>query len=149
MRYNKDMRFHFITVGDPRLAYARLGWDEYFKRLGRFHTLRVTRVDDKKADDASLLRVAGSAYIMPLDLLGKELSSPQLAVHLDRLATQGESEIAFIIGGPDGFSDAVRQKADFLWKLSGLTFPHDLAMVVMLETLYRASTINAGIPYHR
>lgn len=143
------MKFHFITVGEPKLAYARQGWDEYYKRLSRFHQLHVTRIDDRHADDTSLLHALGHSYAMPLDLTGKELTSPQLARRLDELATRGTSEITFIIGGPDGFGESVRQRADFLWKLSDLTLPHDLAMVVMLEALYRASTITAGLPYHR
>ncbi|HSX28855.1 MAG TPA: 23S rRNA (pseudouridine(1915)-N(3))-methyltransferase RlmH [Candidatus Saccharimonadales bacterium] len=143
------MRFHFITVGEPKLDYARRGWDEYYKRLGRFHQLRTTRIDDKHANDTSLLHAADRAYLMPLDLEGKEFSSPQLAKQLDSLATNGTSEIVFLIGGPEGFGDAIRQRADCLWKLSDLTLPHDLAMVVMLEALYRASTITAGLPYHR
>ena len=143
------MRLHFITVGEPKLDYAKRGWDEYYKRLGRFHQLRVTRVDDKRANDSALLAAAGSAYIMPLDLKGQEFTSPQLADKLEGLATHGTSEIALIIGGPEGFGDAVRQRADTLWKLSSLTLPHDLAMVVMLEALYRAGTITAELPYHR
>jgi 23S rRNA (pseudouridine1915-N3)-methyltransferase len=143
------MRFHFITVGEPKLDYARRGWDEYYKRLGRFHQLRTTRIDDKHADDTALLHAIGRTYAMPLDLEGKELTSPQLATQLDTLATHGTSEITFVIGGPEGFGDPVRQRADFLWKLSSLTLPHDLAMVVMLEALYRASAITAGLPYHR
>jgi 23S rRNA (pseudouridine1915-N3)-methyltransferase len=143
------MRMHFITVGEPKLDYARRGWDEYYKRLSRFHQLKVTRIDDRRATDATLLTAAGQAYITPLDLQGVQLTSSALATKLDTLATNGISEVAFIIGGPDGFGDAVRQRANFLWKLSELTLPHDLAMVVTLETLYRASTIIAGVPYHR
>ena len=143
------MKLHLITVGRPKLEYARRGWQEYTTRLERLQQLRVTQLDDRKADDAALLRAAGSAYLMPLDLTGRELSSPQLAAHLAQLAAHGRPEIAFIIGGPDGFGDQVRTSADFLWKLSALTLPHDLAMVVMCEALYRASAINAGLPYHR
>jgi len=143
------MRFHFITVGEPKLDYARRGWDEYYTRLGRFHQLRTSRIGDKHADDTALLHAAGHSYLMPLDLLGKEVTSEQLATKLEGLAVHGTSEVTFIIGGPNGFGDAVRQRADFLWKLSDLTLPHDLAMVVMLEALYRASSITGGLPYHR
>lgn len=140
---------HFITVGEPKLPYAREGWDEYYSRLSRFHKLEVTRVDDRRATDELLLAKAGTAFVVPLDLEGKELTSRELSKKLDSIAVNGVSSVAFIIGGPDGFGDAVRQKANFLWKLSDLTLPHDLAMVVMLEALYRASTISAGITYHR
>lgn len=143
------MKFHFITVGEPKLDYAKLGWDEYYKRLSKHHQLHTSRISDKKSSDEVLLKAAGSAYKMPLDLQGKEFSSQQLAGHLENVALKGFSQIAFIIGGPDGFGDEVRNNANTLWKLSDLTLPHDLAMIVMLEALYRASSINFGHPYHR
>lgn len=143
------MRLHFITVGEPKLDYAKRGWDEYYHRLSRFHQLQVTRVNDRRASDADLLAAIGTAYAIPLDLEGRELNSPQLAEKLESLAVNGTSKIAFVIGGPEGFGNEIRERADFLWKLSNLTLPHDLAMVVMLEALYRASTISAGQPYHR
>jgi len=54
-----------------------------------------------------------------------------------------------VVGGPDGHSDIIRNRADSLWSLSKLTFPHDVAVMIMLEAIYRAATINAGHPYHR
>jgi 23S rRNA (pseudouridine1915-N3)-methyltransferase len=143
------MRIHFITVGEPKLAYAKRGWDEYYTRLGHYHTVQLTRVDDRKATDELLLKLIDRSYAIPLDLKGMELSSEKLATKLESLGVQGEKEISFVIGGPDGFGDVVRKRADFLWKLSDLTLPHDLAMVVMLEALYRATTIVSGHPYHR
>jgi 23S rRNA (pseudouridine1915-N3)-methyltransferase len=61
----------------------------------------------------------------------------------------GESELAFCIGGDEGLSDAVRTRANFLFGLGKLTLPHDLAQLVLLEALYRASTVSAGIAYHK
>ena len=61
----------------------------------------------------------------------------------------GHGELAFVIGGDEGLSDAVRSRANLLWSLSALTFPHDLAQLVTLEALYRASTVAAGVPYHK
>jgi 23S rRNA (pseudouridine1915-N3)-methyltransferase len=60
-----------------------------------------------------------------------------------------EKELCFIIGGPEGLPSTVQAAMDFQWSLSRLTLPHDLAMVTLVETLYRASTINAGQPYHK
>jgi 23S rRNA (pseudouridine1915-N3)-methyltransferase len=142
---------HLITVGEPKLEYAKIAWDEYFGRLGRYHQLKVTRVRDSEPlqEGKAILTAAKNAYLMPLDLAGKQFTSPELSQHLEYLALHGKSEVAFIIGSSTGLSAEVKQKADQLWSLSKLTFPHDLAMVMMLEGLYRAATIARGEPYHK
>lgn len=145
------MRMHLITVGEPKLEYAKIGWDEYFGRLGRYHQLKITRVRDSEPlqEGKAILTAAKNAYLMPLDLGGKQFTSPELCQHLEHLALHGKSDIALVIGSSTGLSLEVKQKADLLWSLSKLTFPHDLAMVMMLESLYRASTIARGEPYHK
>lgn len=143
------MRFHFITVGEPKLEYAKQGWDEYHQRLSRYHKVKTTRLKDKADPTQEVLKAAGNAYLMLLDPRGKHLTSEELSAHIDQVGLSGHGEIAFVIGGPDGHSDELRKQAHFLWSMSKLTFPHDLAMVVMLEALYRASTISKGEPYHR
>lgn len=145
------MKLHLITIGEPRLAYARAGWDEYYARLGRYHKPRVTRVPGSapQREGAAILRAAGNAPLVALDPRGVQLSSEELAGFLDRLALSGTGEVAFCVGGPDGLSGAVRAGAHTLWSLSRLTLPHDLAMLVLIEALYRAATISAGGPYHR
>nr|WP_221277093.1 23S rRNA (pseudouridine(1915)-N(3))-methyltransferase RlmH [Deinobacterium chartae] len=142
---------HFITVGEPKLSYAKSGWEEYYGRLRRYHSLKVTRLRDLGPDleGKAILRAAGNAHLMPLDPRGKQFTSEDLSRHLETLALHGTGEIALVIGGPVGLSDEVRAAAGTLWSLSKLTLPHDLAMVVMLEALYRASSIARGEPYHR
>lgn len=143
------MKLHIVTVDEPKLPYARQGWEEYFNRLKHYHSLRVTHVPDKHAYDAEyILGVCGSGYKIALVINGKQLTSPELAAFLEKRALDGR-ELCFIIGGPEGLPQTVIDKADFAWSLSKLTFPHDLAMVTLLETLYRASTITAGTPYHK
>lgn len=143
------MKLHIVTVGEPKLAYARAGWDEYIKRLGHYHTVRVTHVPDKFAYDANyLMQTANTAYKVALVIDGKQFTSPELAALLDKRAIEAR-EVCFMIGGPEGLPQEVINQADLQWGLSKLTFPHDLAMVILLETLYRASTISAGIPYHK
>lgn len=145
------MRLHLITVGEPKLSYARAGWDEYAKRLSRYHKLRVSRVSGKNQTEESraVLKAAAKAPLVLLDPRGKALSSEELSVFLDAQAVGGVGELAFAIGGPDGHTDELRLAAAYLWSLSRLTLPHDLAMVVLVEALYRASTISMGEPYHR
>jgi 23S rRNA (pseudouridine1915-N3)-methyltransferase len=142
------MKMHIITVGSPKLDYARAGWEEYWQRLKHYHSLRVTHISDKHNDAAHLLEAAGNSYAVALEIEGQQMSSGELAGFLEKRALDGR-ETSFIIGGPDGLPPEVRERADHLWSLGQLTLPHDLAMVVLLETLYRSSTIGAGQPYHR
>lgn len=145
------MRLHLITVGEPRLAYARAGWNEYERRLRRYHRLQVTRVAGKSQvlEAQAVARAAGRAPLILLDPRGEQFSSEGLSAYLDAQAVGGTGELAFAIGGPDGHTDALRAGAHRLWSLGHLTLPHDLAMIVLLEALYRAATISAGEPYHR
>lgn len=142
------MKLHIITIGQPKLEYAKAGWQEYWQRLKHYHDLRVTHIPDKHNDAAHLLEAAGSSYKIALEIEGKNMSSHELATFLEKRALDGR-EVSLLIGGPDGLPPEVREAADMQWSFSRLTLPHDLAMVVLLETLYRASTINAGQPYHR
>ena len=143
------MKLHIITVGKPKLAYAQSGWDEYLGRLNRLHQVRVTQISDKYAYDAGKLAGAQQgSYKVVLEITGKQFTSEALAGELTRLELLGK-EISFLIGGPEGLPKTVRDSADMQWSFSKLTLPHDLAMVTLLEALYRASTINAGLPYHK
>lgn len=143
------MKLHVITVGKPKLDYAALGWTDYLARLQRLHTVRVTQLADKFMDDAAKFReVTAGTYVVVLEIEGQNLHSQELADFLTKRELEAR-EVSFVIGGPDGLPQTVRDSADFQWSLSRLTLPHDLAMVVTLEALFRASTINAHLPYHR
>ena len=144
------MKIHIITVGEPKLAYAKQGWEEYLKRLQRYHNVRVTHIADKWAYDATYIQqTAGNAYKVALVIdSGKEFSSPELAEFLEKRAIDAR-EVCFMIGGPEGLPTEVINQADYKWSFGKLTYPHDLAMVILLEALYRASTISAGHPYHK
>jgi 23S rRNA (pseudouridine1915-N3)-methyltransferase len=143
------MKLHIVTVGKPKLAYARSGWETYLERLERLHTVRVTHLGDKYANDTAKLReVTAGTYVVVLEITGADLSSTSLAAFLRDRELESR-EVSFVIGGPDGLPQEIRERANYRWSLSRLTFPHDLAMVVTLEALFRASTLNAGLPYHR
>jgi 23S rRNA (pseudouridine1915-N3)-methyltransferase len=142
------MKLHIITVGKPKLGYAQAGWEEYWARLKRYHQLRATHIPDKHNDTAHILEAAGTAYIVVLSIPGRQLSSEGLASFLQKQGLTGR-ETAFIVGGPEGLPQAVLDKADYQLSLGSLTLPHDLAMVVLLESLYRASTISSSHPYHK
>jgi 23S rRNA (pseudouridine1915-N3)-methyltransferase len=142
------MKLHIITIGKPKLPYAKLGWDEYLKRLRHYHDVRATHLSDKYAKDTNkILEASAGSYRVGLIIEGEQLTSHQLAAFLNERALESR-EVSFIIGGPDGLPSDVRSAVDFQWSFSKLTLPHDLAMVTLLETLYRASSINASSPYH-
>jgi 23S rRNA (pseudouridine1915-N3)-methyltransferase len=143
------MKINLITIGKPKLHYANIGWNEYLLRLMKFHKVNVVHLHDKYTNDAAkILEAAGDSYKVALVIEGKQLDSQHLAAFLEKRELEAR-EVSFIIGGPEGLPAAVIKKADYQWSLSPLTFPHDLAMIVTLEALYRATTINAGIPYHK
>ncbi len=142
------MKLHLITIGQPKLPYAKSGWQEYWQRLGHYHSLRVTHIPDKHNDATHILEAAQGSYIVTLDLAGQQFTSMELAKFIEKRALESR-EVSLIIGGPEGLPKEILAQAKTLWSLSQLTFPHDLAMIVLLEALYRASTINAGQPYHK
>ncbi len=102
----------------------------------------------QQAKSEAVLRAAGRAPLILLDPRGSKWTSEGLSAWIDAQALGGTGELAFAIGGPEGYTDALRTQAARLWSLGQLTLPHDLAMVVRLEALYRAATISAGEPYH-
>ncbi len=143
------MKIQIVTVGKPKLEYAKLGFEEYFTRLSRLHTVRHTTIADKYAYDAGqILEATKSTTLVVLEITGAEFTSEQLADFLTKRELESR-EVSFIIGGPEGLPEEVRKVAQYQWSIGRLTLPHDLAMVVTLEALYRASTINAHLPYHK
>jgi 23S rRNA (pseudouridine1915-N3)-methyltransferase len=142
------MKLHIITVGAPKLTYAKQGWEEYFGRLKHYHQLRVTHIADKHNDAPHILAAAEGSFKIVLEITGHQFTSPELAELLEKKAMDGR-ELSFIIGASDGLPQAVIDAADLLWSFGKLTYPHDLAMVILLEALYRASTITAGRTYHK
>lgn len=141
------MKLHIITIGKPKLPYAQAGFQEYTSRLSKLHNLRVTHIADKNNNADYILNTAGSSYKVALVIDGAQKSSEKLALFLKNRELEAR-EVAFMIGGPDGLPEEVIEKSDTQMGLSKLTFPHDLAMVVLAETLYRSSTINTNHPYH-
>ena len=103
----------------------------------------------KAKEGADLLaQVSSSDLVIALDVKGKSFSTADLAVQLERFRAQGQ-DIALLIGGPDGLDAACLERADQRWSLSGLTLPHTLVRILLIEQLYRAQSILSGHPYHR
>ena len=99
--------------------------------------------------EAILGALPAQAHVVLLAIDGVERSSKGLSARIDELVVRGKSDIAFVIGGSDGVSDAVRERADETLSFGPITLPHNLARVVLLEQLYRAQKISRGEPYHK
>jgi 23S rRNA (pseudouridine1915-N3)-methyltransferase len=111
------------------------------------------RPDDpaRREDEARLLlaKVPAGASVVALDERGRQLTSVRFAEQLRTWRDQGQRDIAFLIGGADGHGTAVAGRADLKLALGMMTWPHMLVRAMLVEQLYRASTILAGHPYHR
>jgi len=142
------MKLNIITIGKPKLDYAKLAWNEYLNRLNKYHNVHVTNIPDKQNNAKTILEKAGNGYRVALVIDSNELNSLELAEFLDTRAQSGKP-VNFLIGGPEGLPKEVINAADFSLSLSKLTLPHDMAMIILVEALYRASSIASGHPYHK
>ena len=131
-----------LCVGKCKEKYWREACAEYGKRLSAF--CRVEGLEGKR-----LLQKAGSTPIVALCIEGKELSSPQLAQYVERAAVNGASSLAFVIGGSWGLWEEVKRKAALRLSMSPMTFPHQLARVMLCEQIYRAFQIAHSGKYHK
>ena len=160
------MNLTVIAVGKLNAAYYRQAAAEYEKRLGAFCRVHVAElaeepVAEKNAGPAVIVRalvkegrailaaVPTGAALVALCGEGRQLSSEALARHLAEWAVTGVSCAAFAIGSSHGLSPQVKQAAALRLSMSEMTFPHQLARVMLLEQLYRACCINAGTRYHK
>jgi 23S rRNA (pseudouridine1915-N3)-methyltransferase len=131
-----------------RLYADRLTWPLTLREVEEKRTLPPAEL--KEREGALLLAaVPRGAVIVALDERGTELSSAAFATRLGAWRDAGVADLAFLIGGADGLSEAVRREAGLVLSLGAMTWPHLLVRGMLLEQLYRAQTILAGHPYHR
>jgi 23S rRNA (pseudouridine1915-N3)-methyltransferase len=145
------MQWHLLAIGKPKLGFARDGIAEYAKRLRPLASVVVEYVKPAAGEEesAALLRRSEGMHRVVLDERGQQWSSRELATRVGRWEQERIKNIALLIGGADGHSEELRAKAGTLWSLGRLTIQHELALVLVLEQLYRAYAIKAGLPYHR
>ena len=146
------MKFRFIWVGKTKNKNWLALQDDYLQRLGRFVKFEITELKDdtKDAEGKKILEsLNANSFLCVLDVLGKEISSHELASKIETWQNESVKEIAFIIGGFAGLSPKVVEKADFNLSLSRLTLTHEAARVVLTEQLYRAFTIINNFPYQK
>ena len=159
------LKLKFITVGSLAERHWREACDEYKKRLSQTCKveeceLKETKIAKNPTDgdiravleneaDRILAQIPQRAYTIALCIEGKQLTSPELASLIDSKASEGFSDICFIIGSSFGLDERVKKRADIRLSMSKMTFPHKLARVMLLEQLYRASEINRNSKYHK
>ena len=155
------MRIHLIAVGKRMPAWVTAGFEEYRRRMPPECRIELVEIAagqrGKGADLARLQREEGEkmlaaipkgAEVVALDARGRMVETGGLAHWLDGWLGGGR-DVAMLIGGPEGLAPACRERADRIWSLSPLTFPHPLVRIVVAEQLYRAMSILKGHPYHR
>ena len=152
------MKINIVCVGKIKEKFFVEAINEYAKRLSRFCDLKIIEVEeeskisntDKKCEIESenLLEKCGG-IIVALDSSGKLLSSPEIANFIKLKTNNGISEISFVIGGSNGLSQNLKNRADLVLSFGKITFPHQLFRVVLLEQIYMAFTILEGLPYHK
>ena len=158
------MRITIVCAGKIKEKYLSDGIEEFQKRLKPFTQLEIREIQEEKMKDSPspaekeqilrregerlLARVPENSWLYVLDVHGKGLSSEELAAEISELGLQGKSSITFLIGGPFGLSDEVRQAADKRISFSRLTFTHQMVRLLLVEQIYRAFKINRGEKYH-
>ena len=159
------MKITLITVGKIKEKYLKEAIAEYTKRLSKYCKLEIIEVaDEKTPDNASetveeqirikegeriLKYVKDDAYVVTLEIKGKQISSEELADKINSLGISGTSHIVFIIGGSIGLGQDVLNRSDYALSFSKMTFPHQLMRVILLEQIYRSYRIIHNEPYHK
>ena len=155
------MHIRLLAVGDRQPSWVDDAFGIYTERFPREWKFRLDTIAtvrrNKNDKSRQAMEVEGelitaklnqTEQVVLLDERGKQLTSKSLASKLSDWQSDGR-DLCFVIGGPDGVSDSVRQRADMMWSLSQLTLPHGMARALLSEQLYRAWSLQTGHPYHR
>ena len=159
------LNVNIICIGKLKEKYLRDACGEYTKRLGAFCKINIIEIDPSPLPDKPsegqienalsaegkkiLSKTPSSSYTYAMCIEGKERSSEALSREMAELSVRGFSSVNFIIGGSFGLSNAVKSAADNKLSMSPMTFPHQLARVMLLEQIYRAFQISSGGKYHK
>lgn len=159
------LRVKLLCVGKLKEKFFQAAAAEYEKRLGAYCRIEVQEIPEQRlgenpshreieaalAREAAELRrhISGDSYVIALCVEGQMYTSPELAGLLKRCADTGRSRICLIIGGSYGLAEEIKSSAQVRLSLSKMTLPHHLARVVLVEQIYRACTLNAGVRYHK
>jgi 23S rRNA (pseudouridine1915-N3)-methyltransferase len=153
------MIIKLIAIGNKMPAWVNSGFAEYAKRLPTDYQLQLVEIPSQKRTKSSVveqvlqqegekLLAAATPPLIALDRQGATLTTEQLAKHLQNWHDNSQNP-SLLIGGPEGLSPACLKRAEKVWSLSALTFPHPLVRVILAEQIYRAWSILSHHPYYR
>ena len=152
------MKLRFIWPGKTKDEHLRALVTEYLKRLQRFVRCEVIETRAvagsnpagvQKESQRILDAIPANSLMVLLDVQGREWTSHQLAERVRSWEQDSVKDVAIVIGGQDGISLEVMSRSNQRWRLSRLTFTHEMARVLVIEQVYRAYTINRGLPYQK
>jgi len=155
------MKINLICVGSSPTNWIKMGCDEYLKRFPNEYKIKlihipITKRNKNTSSQYSLeqekkridLVIEKKTFLIVLDSNGQIFNSQELSKKLNYWRST-KKNITLLIGGPDGIAPYYKDKAQITWSLSNLTFPHHLVKIIILEQLYRATSILNNHPYHR
>ncbi|MCP5468041.1 MAG: 23S rRNA (pseudouridine(1915)-N(3))-methyltransferase RlmH [Deltaproteobacteria bacterium] len=155
------MKVRLFVLGKLKEPALKVLCEDYIQRIQRFHDFVVEEIPDEsihakipvekileKEAERILNKLKPGAMLVLLDVRGQQLTSEALAKQLESWLQAAVQEIVFVIGSAHGFSQSLKERAQFRLSLSKLTFPHQLVRVIALEQIYRAWTVIKNIKYH-
>ncbi|UQZ88185.1 23S rRNA (pseudouridine(1915)-N(3))-methyltransferase RlmH [Deltaproteobacteria bacterium Smac51] len=159
------MKLNFLFPGKTREAFLADGINSYLKRLkpmvqSDIHILKAGTAAPGGGSAAEALarsrestiileRCGAGEYLIVLDVQGELMSSPELAAKFERLQDNGTKTVNIVVGGPWGVDENLLERANLRLSLGPMTYPHELARLIILEQVYRAYAIINKIPYHK
>ncbi len=160
------LKINIICIGKIKEKYFTDAIAEYSKRLTAFCKFNIIELNEERirsndpnssqiaeviaAEGRRIMQKIGAGdYVAAMCIEGKMLSSEELSATLDKIALSGKSTVDFIIGGSYGLSDEVKKRADLRLSMSKMTFPHQMARVILSEQIYRAFEISTNGKYHK
>ncbi len=156
------LSFTIVHIGKPKVPFVRSGIEHYRKKIlpfasVQFKTVReeplrkglcLKEVHRRETERLRKTKDPRTAWVV-LDENSKQLGSEEFAALIERWMVQGRSRLAFVVGGPCGLAPEIREEADLVLSLSSMTLSHELALLVLMEQLYRAVAILNRLPYPR
>lgn len=155
------MKITLLTIGNRMPQWVETGYKEYAQRLtGKVQLLLKEIPAEKRTKNSNLKKIfeqesqklldaiPQGAHVVALDVTGAAWHTEKLAAQMENWMMSGK-DVVMLVGGPEGMTSECLRRADQVWSLSALTFPHPLVRVIMAEQLYRAWSITENHPYHR